>query len=324
MKDFNKWWGVVDDVFDRKDELIKIADKIISDAKAYSGAKTSAEKLKKLLQTPNLELVTKYNANQCYSHMGSVAVGSICSVCDSDAMLRYDTFAKKLFLNTYDVTNFKESCIRYIGESLPVVADLLKYVYQIASLKEDFSKPKDKLSYMQGEFFDNLEIGKVEDHVKCVPTVASPESVEACNGLVNAYYTQGVLLKPEYQLLPQITKIKDWFFELSNQQSKRLLKNRVLAASIHNIEPAEGLEQLWTKFWTVEFLPSTDLKSPLTQLTALELRSGLNDLKLKSDPKLQTPTGFSPPPAKWQNAKEVKKDKEQKVLKDLKERPGKN
>lgn len=286
--------------------------------------KSSAEKLKKLLQIPDLEKITKYNANQCYAHMGSVAVGSICSICDSDAMNRYDAFAKKIRLNRFDVKNFKEACTRYIGESLPVLADLLKYVYQIAEMEEDFTKPKDKLSYMQAEFFDNLEIGKIENHLKCNPDISNPESVDACNGMLNAYYTQGVLLKPEHQLLPQIQKIRNWFFELDNQQSKRMLKNRVLAQIAHNIEAAEGLEQLWEKFWTVEYTPATEKYSPLVQLTALEIRSGLEDLKLAKDPKLVFPLGFVPPPPHWSTKKEAKKETIKMAAKDLAHRHTKN
>lgn len=324
MKDFEKWWGVVDDIFSKKGELIKISDKIIYNAKAFKGAKKSAAELKKLLEMKDFELTTRYNANQCYSHMGSVAVGSICSICDSDALNRYDVFNKKIYLNAYDVSGFQDSCMRYIGETLPVLADLLKHVYRIASLEADQSKPKDKLKYMQAEYFDNLEIGKVESHLKCNPKITNPESMAACNNLVNSYYTQGVLLKPEYQLLPQAEKIRNWFVEMDSQQTKRMLKNRVLATVSPNIEPAEGLEQLWTKFWTIEFLPEDDLRSPMTQLTALELRSGLEDLKFTKNPKLQTPATFVPKPATWSTPEFAKKEKTQKVVKDLKQKPGKN
>merc|ERR1711988_1812086 len=99
--------------------------------------------------------------------------------------------------------------------------------------------------------------------------------------------------------MPQIQIIKDWFLEKNTKTPKRLLKNRVLAQASANIEAAEGLEQLWSKFWTVEFLPEDDPKSPLMPLTALEMKSGLTDLEISKDAKLSTPGGYRPGPANW-------------------------
>ena len=49
LKNFNKWWGTVDSIFERSSDLIQAAQKILKDPKSYAAAKISATSMIEIL-----------------------------------------------------------------------------------------------------------------------------------------------------------------------------------------------------------------------------------------------------------------------------------
>lgn len=158
--------------------------------------------------------------------MGEVAVGSVCSVCDHDALKRYDDFKKRFFLNREDLLEFQQSCLRHIGESYPILSKLLKAVYELSMLKDDFSAPRDAVLFSQSKFFMNLQVGEFSSHLKCDVKRQNHDNSVACANFIQAYYTQGVLLKPEFRLMPYLKYIKKWMYDLTVEKRRsKLLKD---------------------------------------------------------------------------------------------------
>jgi len=128
---------------------------ILKGKKSGLEAKAAANELKKVLETKDVDNLLKTNAKNCYEHTGKVAESSICSLCDYESKYRYNDFKKELFLNKEDVSQFKDACLRHIDESLPIISKMLKNVFIIANLKDDFSGPKDKLRAEQSKHLDS-------------------------------------------------------------------------------------------------------------------------------------------------------------------------
>jgi hypothetical protein len=287
LKNFQKWWGTIDQVFARRSDLVKFGEKLLKEGRSYGPAKASARTMIGILQTKDVNNKLRFNARQCYDHMGAVAVGSICSICDYDALFRYNDFKKTLYLNETDVKEFQSNCMRHIGESHPILAKLLKAVFELSMLKDDFSAPRDDVLFSQSSFFLNLQVGKIESHLKCNTERHNHDNSLACANFLQGYYSQGVLLKPEFALLPYMTYIKKWLYDLTmakkraalfqnigQKDPKRVpivakipaLNNRVLIGGLKvtdkksadprptQIIPGDGIDQLWEKAWEIDYI----------------------------------------------------------------------
>jgi len=130
-------------------------------------------------------------------------------------------------LSETDLLQFQQSCMRHIGESYPILSKLLKSVYELSLLKDDFTAPTDELAYSQSKFFLNLQVGDLESHLKCATKRNNRNNSLACAGFIGAYYTQGVLLKSEFRLLPYLGSIKKWMYYLTMEKKRNLLLQNV-------------------------------------------------------------------------------------------------
>jgi len=113
--------------------------------------------------------------------MNKVSTGAICSICNYDAYKRYDDFKKILHLNADDLDNFQRSCMRHVGENLPLLEKLLKSMYKLSQMKRDYSEPKSELLYDQYSFFASLNVGDIKEHLKCNVKIMGDENVNHCN-----------------------------------------------------------------------------------------------------------------------------------------------
>ena len=136
-------------------------------------------------------------------------------------------------------------------------------------------------------------------------------SPDFCDRFINMYYTQGILLKPEYHIMPEIKIIKRWMNHLKTQKKKATTpkagsSNRKLAADSEKqkeptqIIPAAGIDQIWTKYWTLKYIPRFDKEEPKVSLTSYYEKSKLEKISFKTEPRLRASSKYIQPKAPWE------------------------
>lgn len=310
-KSWKQYWETIDSLFTNKVTILSKLDEVLKAPKATKEAKDAANELKKLYQVKDTENLQKANAKGCYNHTGKVAQSSICSVCDFEAKNRYNDFKKEFYLNQDDIRIFKGACLRHIDESLPIISTLLKNIFIISNMTDDFSKPKDVMVHKQSKNFDSQKIGKLEEHQKCIFNKFDQKTIEYCDRFINMYYTQGILLKPEFHVVPEVKIIKKWLFKLKTQKKAQIPKKPVSKRRLTTkdkkktgpteIIPAGGIKQIMTKYWKLKYLPDFDKVAPKTALLNYAQHSQLNVINFTAEPRLRSSSKYHRPKASWEN-----------------------
>jgi len=132
-------------------------------------------------------------------------------------------------------------------------------------------------------------------------------------------------LKPEYHIMPEIKIIKAWINHLKTQKKKATTpkkkattpnkkatipkagsSNRKLVADSEKereptqIIPAAGIDQIWTKYWTLKYIPRFDKEEPKVSLTSYYEKSKLEKISFKTEPRLRASSKYKQPKAPWE------------------------
>lgn len=294
IRDVKTWTESLDSVFTNEKKLIKFAQEVLKIPKAHSDFKKSAQVIIKTFSEPNLRYKVHANASKCYKHTEEVAKGAICSLCNLDAKTKFDDFTKTIHLSNEDVQLYHKACIRHIGETNPIVAQLLKAIWQLSQANKTYEKPVDSKMYKnRSNNLNGLVMGNIDMHIQCNVFTSAKNTNTYCNNFVRSYYSLNVLTKPEYALMSEMAIVYNFIakFNLSARDRQLVATSKIIKIG--------GIEQIWKNFWEFQF----GNIFPETTFSKLADLSQLRNLGVERLTSLYHPTGLILEEPKWWNPK---------------------